>query len=227
LLFPLNLPYPEEPNCTSPQIKSESMKIFCIGRNYAEHAKELGNAIPDEPVIFIKPKSALLQLHTPFYYPEFTNELHYECELVLRVSKNGKYIQERHASKYYNGVTAGIDFTARDIQNELKEKGLPWEKAKGWDNSAVVGKWIDITPKLNMRDINFCLYKNKELVQQGNSKEMIFSFDAIVANISNYFSLNIGDLIFTGTPAGVGECVVGDQLEGFIEDESLFEVEVK
>lgn len=203
------------------------MKIFCIGRNYAEHAKELGNAIPDEPVIFIKPKSALLQSHTPFYYPEFTNELNYECELVLRISKNGKYIQDRHASKYYNAVTAGIDFTARDIQNELKEKGLPWEKAKGWDNSAVIGKWINITPKINLKDINFCLYKNKELVQQGNCKDMIFSFDQIVANISNYFSLNIGDLIFTGTPAGVGECVVGDQLEGFIEDESLFEVEVK
>lgn len=203
------------------------MKIFCIGRNYTEHAKELGNAVPDEPVIFIKPKSALLQAHTPFYYPEFTNELHYECELVLRICKNGKYIQERHASKYYNGITAGIDFTARDVQNELKEKGLPWEKAKGWDNSAVVGKWIDITPKMNLKDINFCLYKNKELVQQGNSKDMLFSFDQIVANISNYFSLNIGDLIFTGTPAGVGECVVGDELEGFIEDESLFQVEVK
>ena len=217
----------EKPSQTLQQTKSESMKIFCIGRNYAEHARELGNAIPDEPVIFIKPKSALLQSHTPFYYPEFTNELHYECELVLRVSKNGKYIQERHASKYYNGVTAGIDFTARDIQNELKEKGLPWEKAKGWDNSAVVGKWVDITPKLNLKDINFCLYKNKELVQQGNSKDMIFNFDAIVANISNYFSINIGDLIFTGTPAGVGECVVGDELEGFIESDSLFQVEVK
>jgi 2-keto-4-pentenoate hydratase/2-oxohepta-3-ene-1,7-dioic acid hydratase in catechol pathway len=203
------------------------MKIFCVGRNYSEHAKELGNAIPDEPVIFIKPKSALLQAHTPFYYPEFTNELHYECELVLRVSKNGKYIQERHASKYYNGITVGIDFTARDIQNELKEKGLPWEKAKGWDNSAVVGKWLDITPKMNLKNINFGLYKNKELVQQGNSKDMMFNFDQIVSHISNYFSLNIGDLIFTGTPAGVGECVVGDELEGFIEGENLFNVEVK
>ncbi|MBI1783446.1 MAG: fumarylacetoacetate hydrolase family protein [Sphingobacteriales bacterium] len=203
------------------------MKIFCVGRNYAEHAKELGNAIPDEPVIFIKPKSALLQTHTPFYYPEFTNELHYEAELVLRVSKNGKYIQERHASKYFNGITVGIDFTARDLQAELKEKGLPWEKAKGWDNSAVVGKWIDITPKMNLKDINFSLTKNKEVVQQGNSKDMIFTFDQIVANISNYFSLNIGDLIFTGTPAGVGECVVGDELEGFLDKESMFQVEVK
>ena len=203
------------------------MKIICVGRNYAAHAKELGNDIPDEPVIFMKPKSALLQSHTPFYYPEFTNELHYECELVLRVCKNGRYVQERHAGNYYNGVTAGIDFTARDIQDELKKKGLPWEKAKAFDNSAVLGKFIDITPAMNKKNINFCLYKNKELVQQGNSGNMIFSFDAIVEHISNYFSLNIGDLIFTGTPAGVGECVVGDELEGFIEDQKLFTLEIK
>lgn len=203
------------------------MKIFCIGRNYVDHAKELGNDIPFEPIVFMKPKSALLQSHTPFYYPEFTNELHSEVELVLRISKNGKYIQEKHASKYYNGITAGIDFTARDIQDELKEKGLPWEKAKAWDNSTVIGKWIDITPELNKNNLNFCLYKNKELVQQGNSGQMLFSFDKIISYISNYFSLNIGDVIFTGTPAGVGECVVGDELEGFIEDESLFELSIK
>ncbi len=203
------------------------MKIFCIGRNYVAHAKELGNDVPDEPVIFMKPKSALLQTHTPFYYPEFSNELHYEAELVLRVCKNGKYIQERFANKYYNAVTVGIDFTARDIQNDLKAKGLPWEKAKAWDNSAVIGKWIELKPEINKSDINFCLYKNKELVQQGNSGNMIFSFDQIIAHISNYFSLNIGDLVFTGTPAGVGECVVGDDLEGFIEDESMFELSIK
>ena len=203
------------------------MKIICVGRNYADHAKELGNDIPDEPVIFMKPKSALLQSHTPFYYPEFTNELHYECELVLRVCKNGKYIQERHANNYYNGIAVGIDFTARDIQDELKKKGLPWEKAKAFDNSAAIGKFIDITPDLNRKNINFCLYKNKELVQQGNSGQMIFSFDAIVEHISNYFSLNIGDLIFTGTPAGVGECVVGDELEGFIEEQKLLSLEIK
>lgn len=203
------------------------MKIICIGRNYAEHAKELGNDIPDEPIIFMKPKSALLQSHTPFYYPEFTNELHYECELVLRVCKNGKYIQERHASNYYNGITVGIDFTARDLQDEAKKKGLPWEKSKAFDNSAAVGKFIDITPEINKKNINFTLLKNKELVQKGNSAQMIFSFDALVANISNYFSLNIGDLIFTGTPAGVGECVVGDELEALIEDKSLLLFEVK
>ena len=203
------------------------MKIICVGRNYAEHAKELGNDIPDEPVIFMKPKSALLQSHTPFYYPEFTNELHYECELVLRICKNGKYIPERQAGNYYNGITTGIDFTARDIQDELKKKGLPWEKAKAFDNSAAIGKFIDITPDMNRKNINFCLYKNKELVQQGNSGSMIFSFDAIIEHISNYFSLNIGDLVFTGTPAGVGECVVGDELEGFIEEQKLFELEIK
>jgi 2-keto-4-pentenoate hydratase/2-oxohepta-3-ene-1,7-dioic acid hydratase in catechol pathway len=203
------------------------MKIFCVGRNYAEHAKELGNAVPDDPVIFMKPKSALLQAHTPFYYPEFTNELHYECELVLRVSKNGKYIQEKFANKYYDAVTVGIDFTARDIQNELKQKGLPWEKAKAWDNSAVIGKWIPLTNFKDKKGINFGLYKNKELVQQSNSGNMIHTFDAIICHISNYFSVNIGDLIFTGTPAGVGEVVVGDELEGFIDQENLFSLEVK
>ncbi|MEO6405758.1 MAG: fumarylacetoacetate hydrolase family protein [Ferruginibacter sp.] len=203
------------------------MKIICIGRNYADHAKELGNEIPEEPIIFMKPKSALLQAHTPFYYPEFTNELHYECELVLRVCKNGKYIQERHAGNYYNGITVGIDFTARDIQDECKKKGLPWEKAKAFDNSAAVGKFIDITPELNKKNINFSLKKSKEVVQKGNSKDMIFSFDSIVSHISNYFSLNIGDLIFTGTPAGVGECVVGEELEAFLEDKSLLSLEIK
>jgi 2-keto-4-pentenoate hydratase/2-oxohepta-3-ene-1,7-dioic acid hydratase in catechol pathway len=203
------------------------MKIFCVGRNYADHAKELNNEVPDEPVIFMKPKSALLQPHTPFYYPEFTNELHYECELVLRIAKNGKYIQEKFASKYYDAVTVGIDFTARDIQNELKQKGLPWERAKAWDNSAVVGKWVPVTGLKNKNDVKFALYKNKELVQQGASDEMIFSFDYIVSYISNFFSINIGDLIFTGTPAGVGEAVVGDELEGFMEDQSLFAMEVK
>jgi 2-keto-4-pentenoate hydratase/2-oxohepta-3-ene-1,7-dioic acid hydratase in catechol pathway len=203
------------------------MKIICVGRNYTAHAKELGNNIPDEPVIFMKPKSALLQSHTPFYYPEFTNQLDYECELVLRVCKNGKYIQERHATNYYNAVTVGIDFTARDIQDDLKAKGLPWEKAKAFDNSAAIGKFVDITPAFNKKNINFSFYKNKELVQQANSSQMIFSFDHIISHISNYFSLNIGDLVFTGTPAGVGECVVGDDLEAFIEKEMLLKMEIK
>lgn len=203
------------------------MKIFCIGRNYVDHATELGNEIPEEPVIFMKPKSALVQGHTPFYYPEFTNELHYEAELVVRVCKNGKYIQERHASGYYNAITVGIDFTARDIQKRLKEKGLPWEKSKSFDNSAAMGKLIDITPAINKKNINFHFTKNGETVQKGNSKDMLFSIDHIIAHLSTYFSLNIGDLIFTGTPAGVGECMVGDVLEGFFENDSVLSLEIK
>ena len=203
------------------------MKIFCIGRNYAKHAKEMGSDVPEEPIIFMKPKSALVQGHTPFYYPEFTNELHYEAELVVRISKNGKYIQEKHASNYYNAISVGIDFTARDIQKQLKEKGLPWEKAKAFDNSAAVGKFMDITPAINKRNINFSLTKNKEVVQKVNSSEMIFSIDQIVANISNYFSINIGDLVYTGTPAGVGECIVGDVLEGYFEKELVLSLEIK
>jgi 2-keto-4-pentenoate hydratase/2-oxohepta-3-ene-1,7-dioic acid hydratase in catechol pathway len=203
------------------------MKIFCIGRNYADHAKEMGNGVPDEPIIFMKPKSALVQGNTPFYYPEFTNELNYEAELVVRVSKNGKYIQEKHAPNYYNAITVGIDFTARDIQTRLKEKGHPWEKAKSFDNSAAIGKFIDITPALNKKNINFSFAKNKEIVQSDNSKSMIFTIDQIVSHISNFFSINIGDLIFTGTPAGVGECIVGDHLEGYLEKELVLSLEIK
>ena len=203
------------------------MKIFCVGRNYAAHAEELGNEVPEEPIIFMKPKSALLQSHTPFYYPEFTNELHYECELVLRISKNGKYIQDRFANKYYDAVTVGIDFTARDVQNELKSKGLPWEKAKAWDNSAVIGKWVPLQNLKNKKEIDFSLLKNKEVVQKGNSTQMIHNFDRLVSYISNYFSVNIGDLVFTGTPQGVGECVVGDELEGMLDAEQMFTLEIK
>ncbi len=203
------------------------MKIFCVGRNYADHAKELGNAVPEEPVIFMKPKSALLQPNVPFYYPEFTNELHYEAELVLRVSKNGKYIPEQHAAKYVDAITVGIDFTARDIQAELKKKGLPWEKAKAWDQSAVVGKWLPLQPDMLKKTIEFSMTKNGETVQQGKSDHMIFPFQHIIAHISQYFSLNIGDLIFTGTPQGVGECVVGDVLEGYYTNERVFQLEIK
>jgi len=204
------------------------MKIFCVGRNYADHAKELGNAVPEEPVIFMKPKTALLQSQTPFYYPEFSNELHYEVELVLRISKNGKYVEENQADKYYDALTVGIDFTARDIQAELKKKGLPWEKAKAWDNSAVLGvEWVPITEELVANPIQFSLRNNQEVVQQGDSRDMIFSFNKIVSHISQYFSLNIGDLVYTGTPAGVGECVVGDILEGYLEEQKMFEVEIK
>ncbi len=203
------------------------MKIFCVGRNYIDHAKELGNAVPEEPVIFMKPKSALLQPHAPFYYPEFSNELHYELELVLRISKNGKYIPEKQALKYIDAITVGIDFTARDVQAELKKKGLPWEKAKAWDNSAVIGNWYPLPQDLGKEALLFSMKKNNEEVQSGNSKDMIFSFAYIIAHVSQYFSLNIGDLIYTGTPAGVGEVVVGDVLEGFYGKEKAFELEIK
>ncbi len=203
------------------------MKFLCIGRNYAEHAKELGNELPDEPVIFMKPNSAYHQPSNPFYYPEFTNELHYECEIVVRISKNGKLIEEVNASKYYDSISVGIDFTARDIQTELKKKGLPWEKAKAWDGSAVIGKWQPISKEVDMKNIVFSLNKNGAVVQQGNSKDMIHHIDKIIAHVSRFFSLNIGDVIFTGTPAGVGECVVGDELEAFLMDESMLTLLVK
>lgn len=203
------------------------MKIICVGRNYADHAKELKNEVPTEPVIFMKPKNALLQNNHPFYYPEFTDNLHYECELVLRICKNGKHIQEKFADKYYDHLGIGIDFTARDLQDKQKQKGLPWEIAKAFDNSAVVGQFIPITPELDKKDINFCLYKNKELVQQGNTKDLLFTFDFLVAYISKFFTLNIGDLIFTGTPAGVGPVEIGDTLEAFIENDSLLEFMIK
>ena len=203
------------------------MKIICVGRNYAEHAKELGNDIPEEPVLFMKPKSALLPPNTPFHYPSFTNELHYEAEIVLRVCKNGRYIETEQAGEFYDGFTIGIDFTARDIQAELKKKGLPWEKAKAWDHSAILGNWLNFTPEILSKPLLFSLEKNHEKVQNGSSADMIFSFNDIVAHISKYFSLNIGDLIYTGTPAGVGETVSGDLLEGFYENEKMFAIDVK
>ena len=203
------------------------MKIFCVGRNYTEHAKELNNEVPESPVIFLKPKSALFIPSGTFFYPQFTNELHYEAELVINISKNGKYIEEAQGSKYYDRITVGIDFTARDIQSELKKKGLPWEKAKAWDNSAVLGKWQPLTKEMLKKPIEFSLAMNDAVVQKGNSADMIFSFDKIIADISQYFALNIGDLIYTGTPAGVGECVVGDVLKGFLGAEQVFDLAIK
>ena len=202
------------------------MKIICIGRNYVEHAKELGNEIPEEPVIFIKPHTALLKPGALFHYPSFTKDLHYECELVLKISKQGKNIAESDARGFYNEITLGIDFTARDVQNELKKKGLPWEKAKAWDDAAVVGTWKDLTTDTDCKNINFMMNKNGVAVQKGNSGQMINDFNKIISHISIYFSLNPGDLIFTGTPAGVGPCIVGDELEGFYENESLFKLAV-
>ncbi len=199
------------------------MKIFCVGRNYADHAKELGNAVPENPVIFMKPPSALLMKDKNFYYPEFSKNIQYECELVIKISKNGKHIAPKFASTYYSEITVGIDFTARDLQTELKQKGLPWELAKAFDNSAVLG---DFMPHEN-KTIEFSMQKNEVTVQSGKSSDMIYSFDDIIVFISQYFTLNKGDLIYTGTPAGVGPIAIGERYSGFIGTNKLFELGIK
>ncbi|HMP91946.1 MAG TPA: fumarylacetoacetate hydrolase family protein [Phnomibacter sp.] len=203
------------------------MKIICVGRNYIDHAKELGNQVPDEPVIFMKPKNALLNNGGALFYPAFTNELHYEAELVVKISKNGKFIDRRAARQYYQEITVGIDFTARDVQERLKKKALPWEKAKAFDHSAAIGSWVPVSSLENPGNIAFSLFKNGEMVQQGQSADMIFSIDKIISHISEYFTLNIGDLIYTGTPAGVGEVVVDDLLEGYLEGNLVLETYVR
>lgn len=202
------------------------MKIICIGRNYAEHAKELGNEVPESPVIFIKPDTAILKKGTDFYIPEFSEDVHYEAEVVLKISKGGKYIQEENAGKYYDEIGLGIDFTARDLQSKLKEKGLPWELAKGFDGSAVLSEFYK-KENFDMKNLNFSLLKNKEKVQDGNTNLMIFSPEKIIAFVSQYFTLRIGDLIFTGTPKGVGKVSENDILEGFLEDQKVFDVRIQ
>ena len=204
------------------------MKIICIGRNYAKHAKELGNTVPTEPVYFMKPDSALLPKKQPFFYPNFTKDLHYEAELVIKICKLGKNISKKFASTYYNEIGLGIDFTARDIQLECKAKGLPWEKAKAFDYSAPLSKeFIQKSEIKNLNDIAFSLEKNGKIVQKGNSKDMLFDFDQLVCYISQFMTLKIGDLIFTGTPAGVGPLKIGDQLTGYIEDKKMLDLNIK
>lgn len=202
------------------------MKILCVGRNYSEHAKELGNAVPENPVIFSKPDTALLRNGEPFYIPGFSNDVHHEIELVIKINKVGKKIQEKFARNYFSEIGLGIDFTARDKQNELKSKGLPWELAKAFDGSAPIGNFINIE-NINLKNIDFSLQKNGQLVQQGNTSQMIFSFEQIVSFVSQYFTLKVGDLIYTGTPAGVGQVNIGDHLEGFIGSESMLICDVK
>ena len=202
------------------------MKIICIGRNYSEHIKELNNETPDEPVIFIKPDSALLRNNAPFFIPDFSNEIHHEVELVIKINKLGKHIPVEFAKDYYTEIALGIDFTARDLQGKLKEKGLPWEKAKGFDHSAVISKFIP-TQNFDLEDLNFSLFKNGSSVQVGNTKQMTHSIDEIIAHISQYFTLKIGDYIFTGTPAGVGKVNTNDHLVGKIEDQVMFDFRVK
>jgi acylpyruvate hydrolase len=203
------------------------MKIICIGRNYAEHAKELKNEVPASPVFFMKPDTALLKDNAPFYYPTFSNEIHYEVELVIKISKNGKTIAPQFAHKYYEQITVGIDFTARDLQQQCKEKGLPWEKAKAFDNSAVIGRFIQIMGLKNKEHINFNLAINNNMVQQGISSQMIFNIDNIISYVSGFITLKTGDLIYTGTPAGVGPVKIGDRLIAKIEEEELLNFEIK
>lgn len=201
------------------------MKIICIGRNYAEHAKEMKAELPGEPVFFMKPETALLK-ETDFYLPDFTNDLHHEIELVLKICKAGKHIEEQFAHKYYDQIGLGIDFTARDIQTECKLKGLPWEKAKSFDNSAPLGKFENKT-KFILNNINFSLTINGEQKQLGNSSDLIFSFDQIISFVSKFVSLKVGDLIYTGTPSGVGPVKIGDKLEGFINGVSYLTLYIK
>lgn len=203
------------------------MKIICIGRNYVMHAKELGNEVPFSPVFFLKPDTALLTKNRPFYYPDISKEIQYETELVIKINKVGKHIQEKFAHTYYNEVSLGIDFTARDLQREAKSKGLPWEKAKSFDQSAVLGDWIPKEEFDDIKNINFRLEKNGEIVQKGNSGNMTFTIDYLISYLSTFFTLKMGDIIYTGTPAGVGDVVINDQLVGYLEDREMFNFKVK
>lgn len=202
------------------------MKIICIARNYAEHAKELNNEIPENPVFFLKPDTSLLSPRRDFYIPAFSSEIHYEAEVVLKISKAGKYIRKEFAGDYFQEITLGIDFTARDIQSKLKSNGHPWEIAKGFDGSAIAGIFYD-KKEFDLNHLNFKLEKNKTIVQNGNTHDMVFDFAAILSEASQYFTLKKGDLIFTGTPAGVGRVEENDVLTGFLEDKKVFEVSVK
>ena len=203
------------------------MKIICIGRNYADHAKELNNTVPEKPVFFMKPDTALLQKNNPFFYPEFSNEIHYETEIVLKINRNGRHIDKKFAGRYFDQIGIGIDFTARDLQREQKKKGLPWEIAKAFDQSAPVGRFLPVSNFPDLQNINFSLKINGEVRQQGNTGDMLFDFGDIIAYISKFVSLKTGDLIFTGTPAGVGPAKINDRFEAFIEGEKMLEFNVK
>lgn len=204
------------------------MRIFAVGRNYIEHIKELNNEKSDEPVIFTKPDTALLRNNSPFYYPDFSKDIHYEVELVLRICKEGKNIEENFAQRYFDAIGVGIDFTARDLQQKAKEKGLPWDIAKGFNGSAPLSdKFIPINEFRDLKDINFSLQVDGALKQQGNTSLMIFDFASIISYLSRFFTLRTGDLIFTGTPKGVGPVSVGNKLSAYIENEKLLEFEIK
>lgn len=203
------------------------MKILCIGRNYADHINELKNERPLEPVIFLKPDTAMLKDNETFYHPDFSNDIHHEVEIVLKINKVGKNIETKFAHKYYDEIGVGIDFTARDLQSKLKEKGLPWEKAKAFNGSAPISGFVQKKQFADLQNLNFHLEVNGEVRQKGNTHLMLWNFDEIIAEISKYFTLKTGDLVFTGTPAGVGKVVVGDKLTAFIESEEMMSFEVK
>jgi acylpyruvate hydrolase len=203
------------------------MKIIAIGRNYAEHAKELNNPVPGVPVIFMKPDTALLKENKPFYHPDFSEDIHHEIEIVLKISKEGKHISEKFANNYFDEIALGIDFTARDIQSKHKEKGLPWELAKAFDNSAPVSQFLPKSQFADLKNLNFKLDVNGETRQAGNTSNMLFSFEYIISFVSKYITLKKGDLIFTGTPQGVAKISIGDKLEGYLEDHKLLDFSVK
>src|SRR5690606_18711139 len=202
------------------------MKIICIGRNYNQHSSELSNQRPEEPVVFLKPDTSILLKTFPFVIPEFTQDCQHEVEIVVKINKVGKYISPKFAHKYYDQIGLGIDFTARDVQQNLKEKGLPWEIAKGFDGSTVIGNFLSKDQFESVQNIEFSLEKNNQVVQKGNTKDMLFSIDEIISYVSQYFTLKIGDLIFTGTPAGVAKVLSGDQLKGYIADIQMFDIKV-
>lgn len=203
------------------------MKIICIGRNYANHAKEMNAAVPEQPIFFLKPDTALLPKKAPFFYPNFTKDLHHECEIVVRIQKVGKNIPEKHAHEFYSEIGIGIDFTARDLQQICKEKGQPWEIAKAFEHSAPISEHFIHKDKLNLSDLNFNLAINGKIVQEGNTQDMLFSIDKIIAYVSQFMTLKIGDLIFTGTPEGVGPVSIGDELVASIENENLLKLTIK
>jgi 2-keto-4-pentenoate hydratase/2-oxohepta-3-ene-1,7-dioic acid hydratase in catechol pathway len=203
------------------------MKIICVGRNYTDHIEELENERPAEPVLFLKPDTAVLLKKQPFFIPEFSNDVHHEVEILVRINRIGKHIDKQFANKYFEEIGLGIDFTARDLQSKLKEKGLPWEKAKGFDGAAVIGKFLSKRDFKDVNDINFRLEKNNELVQQSNTAYMLWKIDELIEYISKYFTLKIGDIIFTGTPAGVSSVKMNDTLTGYIENKKLFSIKIK
>jgi|TARA_B110000285_G_scaffold62086_1_gene71523 2-keto-4-pentenoate hydratase/2-oxohepta-3-ene-1,7-dioic acid hydratase in catechol pathway len=203
------------------------MKLICIGRNYAQHISELKSEKPSEPVVFLKPDTAILLKKQPFFIPDFSNEVHHEVEVLVKINRVGKYIDSKFAHKYYEQIGLGIDFTARDLQQELKGKGLPWEKSKAFDGSAVIGKWVSKSNYENVNNIPFSLFKNNQIVQSSTTEDMLWGIDEIIAYVSQYFTLKIGDIIFTGTPSGVGKVQSNDFLKGYIGEEEFFSIKVK